>query len=158
MANRTIRTFKKRAKFLEALRSTCNVSKSRELSRIGKSALYDWRKDDADFRREWDEALDVGADVLEDEAKRRAVQGVREPVFQGGKLVGEIQKYSDTLLIFLLKGAKPEKYNDRAQLALTGSDGGPVQFALKSILDEAPAAAEKPCLPAPEIDITNRIT
>ncbi len=34
---------------------------------------------------------------------RRAVDGVDEPVYQGGKKVGSITRYSDTLLIFLLK-------------------------------------------------------
>ena len=43
----------------------------------------------------------------------------------------------------------PKVYGDKLQVG--GADGGPVQFALKSILDEAPSLpAEKPTLPAPE--------
>ncbi len=65
----------------------------------------------------------MGADLLEDEAVRRAKDGVEEPVYQGGKLVGHVQKYSDTLLIFLLKGAKPEKFRERSQHEFSGEDG-----------------------------------
>ena len=76
----------------------------------------------------------MGGDVLEDEAVRRAKEGVEEPVYQGGKLVGHVQKYSDTLLIFLLKGAKPQKYGDKVRH--TNGDGdGPIQFVTRSILD-----------------------
>jgi hypothetical protein len=51
--------------------------------------------------------------LLEDEAKRRACNGVLKPVFQGGKKVGVVREYSDTLLIFLLKCWHPARYGDR---------------------------------------------
>ena len=38
-----------------------------------------------------------------DEAHRRAVEGVKRPVFRGGKKVGEITEYSDFLLGKLLR-------------------------------------------------------
>ena len=62
----------------------------------------------------------IGAEALEDEATRRAAEGVDEPVFHQGAQVGTIRKYSDTLAIFLLKGAMPEKYRDNAKLELSG--------------------------------------
>ena len=34
------------------------------------------------------------------------------PVYQGGKKVGSVRKYSDLLLIFLLKAAAPETDRD----------------------------------------------
>ena len=70
----------------------------------------------------------MGADMLEDEAVRRAKDGVERPVYQGGKLVGHVQEYSDTLLIFLLKGARPEKYRDRVQRELSGPGGQTIQL------------------------------
>jgi hypothetical protein len=33
-------------------------------------------------------------------------------VFQGGKQVGTVRKYSDTLLMFLLKGIRPQKWRE----------------------------------------------
>jgi len=117
---RTNRTPKTRARFLSALKETCNVTESCKISRLAHTSAYEWRDEDKDFRQEWDAALQIGADVLEDEAVRRAKEGVSEPVYQGGKLVGNVQKYSDTLLIFLLKGAKPDKYAEKRQLEHSG--------------------------------------
>ena len=80
---------------------------------ISRRTVYDWREGDAEFARAWDTAVDAGTDRLEDEALRRAAKGTLRPVYQGGKRVGTVREYSDTLLIFSLKGRRPEKYKDR---------------------------------------------
>ena len=116
----TIRTFENERAFLAALAATCSVSEACEQSGIGRSTVYEWRRDDVDFAARWDEAKRIGAEALEDEAMRRAARGVDEPVFHQGAQVGTIRKYSDTLAIFLLKGAMPEKYRDNAKLELAG--------------------------------------
>jgi len=121
LANRTIRTIKNRDMFLEALASTANVTEACEITGVGRSAAYDWRREDDEFRAAWDASLDVGVGVLEDEAVRRAVKGVDKPVYQGGQMVGTVREYSDTLLIFLLKGRKREMYGDRTQLNHSGT-------------------------------------
>jgi len=118
---RTIRSPKKREKFLEYLRQTCNVTKACELSRISRRSAYEWRADDESFRADWQKALEIATDLLEDEAVRRAKDGVDRPVYQGGELVGHVREYSDTLLIFLLKGAKPEKYRERFEQRNSGT-------------------------------------
>jgi hypothetical protein len=118
-------TLKKRARFLETLAETCHVSKSCEITQISRQTAYRWRRDDAEFAAKWKDALEMGADLLEEEAIRRAKDGVRRPVYQGGLLVGHVREYSDTLLIFLLKGAKPKKYGDRTTLA--GDPKNPIQ-------------------------------
>ncbi len=58
--------------------------------------------------------------MLEAEARRRAVEGVRKPVYCRGEIVGTVKEYSDTLLIFLMKGARPEKYRDNVRVERTG--------------------------------------
>jgi hypothetical protein len=59
-------------------------------------------------------AKEMAADRLEEEAWRRAVDGVEEPVgFYRGEPGAYVRRYSDTLLIFLLKGLRPEKYRER---------------------------------------------
>jgi hypothetical protein len=103
------------------------------LSRLPKTCAYEWRRQDEEFRQAWDEAQVEGEAVLEDEAKRRAYEGVKKPVYQGGKRVGYVQEYSDTLLIFLLKGTNKAKFGDRTTLA--GDKDNPVQVSvLDSIL------------------------
>jgi len=83
--------------------------------------VYDWRTEDPEFAERWEEAMRIGAEALEDEAKRRAFDGVDEPVFFQGVAMDTVRKYSDTLAIFLLKGAMPEKYRENSKLELSGS-------------------------------------
>ena len=69
--------------------------------------MYSCRAGDRAFASAWDVSLEIGLDALEDEAIRRAREGVEEPVFQGGLRCGSVRKYSDLLLIFLLKSRRP---------------------------------------------------
>lgn len=132
---RTSRTPKKRKRFLEALAETGNVTAACKLSAMVRTPTYYWRWEDEEFAAEWDQALHLGIEAIEDEAIRRATTGVKESVFYKGGSCGEVTKYSDTLLIFLLKGAKPEKYVERREL--TGAGGGPVhvQTITRRIID-----------------------
>lgn len=73
---------------------------------------YKTRNTDEAFKQAWQEAAEIGTEMLEQEAARRAYHGVLEPVFYKGEECGQVRKYSDTLMIFLLKARKPEKYRD----------------------------------------------
>lgn len=92
---------------------------------IDRSTVFRRRQDDEEFAQAVDEAIDMAADKLEREARRRAVDGVEEPVYQGGQLVGKRMVYSDSLLALLLKGRRKKVFAERIEQ--TGADGGPVQ-------------------------------
>jgi hypothetical protein len=64
--------------------------------------VYQRRKEDADFARRWEEALEAGVEKLEETAWNRAVEG------------------SDTLMIFLLKAHRPDKYLERRDFTSKG--------------------------------------
>lgn len=137
MTARTKRTAKKqRELFLDALAATGNVSRAMKAAGIPRRTLYDWRDASKEFAVAWDGALDRASGVLEDEALRRAVTGTLKPVYQGGERVGTIREFSDTLLIFLLKGLKPQKYRERFEH--TGAGGGPLIVELVQFADQAP--------------------
>jgi hypothetical protein len=53
--------------------------------------------------------------TLEDEAVRRAHEGLRKPVWYKGKIVGYETEYSDTLLLAVLKANNPDKFRDRIE-------------------------------------------
>jgi len=110
----------KKAGFLAVLAQCCNVGRACAAVQIDRTTAYVWRDRDADFAAAWDKALRVGVSALEDEAHRRAFDGVDEPVFHKGDVCGAIRKYSDTLAIFLLKAHNPDKYRDNAKLELSG--------------------------------------
>lgn len=124
VADRTRLTKKKKEEFLEHLRTTANVSDSALKINVSRTALYERRDKDPAFKADWDKAVELGTDALEDEGVRRAKDGVTKPVFYKGMICGGVQEYSDTLLMFMLKGRRPEKFKDRNEV--TGKDGEPL--------------------------------
>ena len=96
--------------FLAVLAETGNVTRSAEAAQVARKTAYRARDRDAHFAAEWTDALDRAADALELEARRRAIEGWEEPVFQRGSQVGVIRRYSDRLLIELLRAHRPHRY------------------------------------------------
>ena len=101
--------------FIKDLKRTCNVTASVLVAGCSRRAIYYTRDRDKEFAEEWDSAVAEATDMLEAEARRRAVDGFEEPVFYQGAVVGAVRKYSDRMLELLLKGHAPEKYKDRVQ-------------------------------------------
>jgi hypothetical protein len=106
--------------FVRELAETGNVTTASRAANISRNTAYEWREADAAFKSLWDEAVDVSTDMLEAEARRRAVQGWDEPVFHQGRKVGKIRKYSDRMLEILLKGHRPEKFRERVDMKHSG--------------------------------------
>jgi hypothetical protein len=84
--------------FLKGLAETCNVKLSCDRAGIHRDTAYSRRAVSPEFAERWDDAIDDGVDALEEVARRRAFEG------------------SDTLLIFLLKAHRPERYRDNYDL------------------------------------------
>ena len=126
-----IRSPKKRA-FLAALAHTGNITEAADIAHISRSAHYQWLEADPVYAAASKDAMEQAAQRLEAEARRRAVDGVEEPVFYQGKQCGVIKRYSDALLMFLLKGAKPDKYKERTSTELTGAGGKPLTVTFVS--------------------------
>jgi hypothetical protein len=58
--------------------------------------------------------------LREDEADRRAVEGVKRAVRHRGKVVGHEREYSDQLLALQLKAGNPDRYADRQKVEHKG--------------------------------------
>lgn len=84
---------------------------------------YYWKRTDPDYAAAFDEAQQMAGELLEEEAMRRAL-GFEETRYALDGTPYQVTKYSDTLLIFLMKGAMPKKYGDK--VTHTGRDGGPI--------------------------------
>jgi hypothetical protein len=125
----------KKPAFLAAFLKTASVKKAARLAGIDRSIHYTWLGEDADYRVAFDAAREAAAQVLEDEAVRRAHEGTLKPVFFQGERVDVVVEYSDALLMFLLKGWRPERYRDR--LEHSGPDGGPIEVELVDRLNAA---------------------
>lgn len=99
--------------FLESLAQNGNVTQAARLAGWKYPTIAEeYRKEDPDFDRAWFDAKRQANDSLIAEARRRAVDGIEEPVFYKGQLCGSITKYSDKLLETLLKGEMPEKFRE----------------------------------------------
>jgi hypothetical protein len=118
-----IDSIKKRA-FLAAYAELGNITKAAIAAEVSRQIHYDWLLDPV-YAEVFAEAEGAAADLLEAEARRRAVNGTTKPVFYQGERCGGIQEYSDTLLMFLLKGSRPDKFRDNAQIDHRYPDGKP---------------------------------
>ncbi len=112
-----------RAAFLAAYGELGNIKQAAKKAGISRDTHYAWLKDDPDYAKTFELAREEAVETLEAEARRRAVEGVNRPVYQGGEQVGTVRDYSDTLLIFLLKGAAPSKYRDTARVQVEPTEG-----------------------------------
>lgn len=119
----------KRAAFLAAYAQTGNITAAAHAAGCSPSThRHVWMKQ-PDYPALFAEAQEQAVELMEAEALRRATRGIEEPVFHRGKQCGSIRKYSDTLLIFLLKAARPKKYRDRHEHSISGPGGGPIVTA-----------------------------
>jgi len=72
-------------RFLEALADSGSVSAAVAVAGTSRTRVYELRKADLDFARAWEDAEEIAADRLHDEARRRALEGIPEPLVSGGK-------------------------------------------------------------------------
>jgi hypothetical protein len=115
---------KKRA-FLAAFAESGNISRAAAAAEIDRRTHTNWLKDDKDYAAAFLEAREHAADTLEELARLRAAAG------------------SDLLMIFLLKGLRPDIYRERHEI--TGKKGKAIETVTRVVFggrykptDEAP--------------------
>jgi hypothetical protein len=109
---REAKTKRLQSAFLAACEECGNVAESSRCAGIGRNCHHVWLKKDKDYRGRFEESVEIAADVLLGEARRRAVDGYEEPVDAKNPAAGAIRKYSNEMLMFLLKSMKPEVYRE----------------------------------------------
>ena len=111
--------------FLVAYSECGSLNKSYEITGISSTSHYHWMHTDSNYVQAFTEARRITGHKLEAEAIRRAYEGWDEPVYQGGKLAGVTRKYSDTLMIFMLKGLLPDIHREKF---VELNNSGPLQI------------------------------
>jgi hypothetical protein len=131
----------KKNAFLSAYAELGTITHAAKKARVSRESHRNWLRDDPEYPARFAEAHAESCEALEKEARRRAIGGVDKPVFQGGEEVGTVRVYSDTLLIFLMKGAMPDKYRERMDITQRKDDPpeGPEQLAAHRNLYELAA-------------------
>lgn len=106
----------KKNKFLNALAKYGSIKTAALEAEIDRTTHYTWMDDEA-YKRAYERARQIAADALEEEARRRAVEGY---IGKDG-----VREYSDKLLIALLKANFPDRYKERVEskVELSGEVG-----------------------------------
>jgi hypothetical protein len=142
--------------FLKELVRLGNVTAACDAADVGRATVYEHADRHPDFKEAWQEALEAAADLLELEARRRAHDGIDEPVIYQGELCGAwvdgqgnavakdtpgarlipltVKKYSDSLLMFLLKAHRPDKFRERSSVEHSGQGGEPIPIRLVEVV------------------------
>lgn len=120
--------------FLDAYGRIGVISAAARVANIDRVTHYNWMASDSKYAEAFALKEEEAKELLEEEAHRRAVAGVDKPLVYQGRIMTDrdgkpvtIKEYSDTMLIFLMKGAMPEKYRDRYEIG--GLGGGPLRTA-----------------------------
>jgi hypothetical protein len=126
MANKTIRTPKRRAAFLKALRHGASIYEAALHIGVSKNAMYAWRADDPEFHAEWDEAVEQITDAMEARLYRDGMNG------------------NTIAQIFWLKSHRPEVYNRRPAILPVAIPGQVITQQGETVIPPlgAPAEAE----------------
>lgn len=109
-------TLAKQNAFLKVFASLGVIGRSAEKAGIHRDSHLRWLGEDPDYAKRFEIAQKEAVESLETEMIRRGRDGYLEPVFYQGEECGEIRKFSDTLLIFALKGLAPDRYRERFEL------------------------------------------
>lgn len=120
-------------RFLAVYSRTANIRASCAAAKIGRSTYYLWSEHDAEFSAAAAQAREDAGDLLEQQAIRWATTGIPtiKEVYERndrGELVlvrkERSKDISPTMLIFLLKGAKPQKYRERLEHSAAPTGAG----------------------------------
>ena len=100
--------------FIEALADTGSVAAACKAVDMSQRGAYHLRRQPGaeDFRAAWNKALDLGVQRIEDVAMDRALNGVEEPLYSYGALIGTRTRYNDRLLMFMLRNRAPHRFAD----------------------------------------------
>jgi hypothetical protein len=113
-------------RFLELLKGTGNVTLAAQGAGIDRTTAYARAARDPAFAAAWREAHEAAIDLLEGAARQRALAG------------------SDQLLMFLLRGLRPERYGARLDLHVElRREAERVAERLGCTVEEVLAAAER---------------
>jgi hypothetical protein len=106
---------------LDLLSQGHTLSQVKKALGINRVTIYRWRQHDPSFAHAYSDAMEAGTDLIEQEARRRAVDGYDRPIFQRGELAGLERVYSDMLLALLLRGRRPEIFRETTNKAMSRS-------------------------------------
>lgn len=108
--------------FIETIRQTASIAKACSAAAIDRTMAYEMKRTDPEFALRWESAYEDGTDALEDEAVRRAMEGVEKNFYdKDGNVIRSETIYSDQLLLRLLETRRPAAWRARSTVEHTGT-------------------------------------
>lgn len=99
--------------FLQAIETGSEDKEACEYAGITLSGMRGRRRSDPEFDEAYRIARENRKEAYRMAAKRRAIDGWKEPVFYRGDVVGYRMQYSDRMLELLLKAEDPDNFSER---------------------------------------------
>jgi hypothetical protein len=99
--------------FIDELRKQRSVMHACRKIGVGRTQAYELKKQDAQFRAAWDDAVASNKEDLVASAMKRAIDGYLEPIVYKGQVVHARVRFDPVLTIFMLKKNVPG-YEDHA--------------------------------------------
>ncbi|MDM8010174.1 MAG: hypothetical protein QUV08_04340 [Parasphingorhabdus sp.] len=104
-----------------------------------RQSAYDLRRRDPGFARGWQAALVLARDVAEDALQERAIDGIEEPVYYHGEVVGMRRRYDSRLLLAHL--ARLDKIAEQVPARRAAARFEELMEAIRTGADSAPLIA-----------------
>lgn len=152
--------------FLDVYRKTRSQSTAALAAGRSYVGFYALRKKNPKFKTLFEEARAEIFEKLEEEAIRRAFEGVERAKYYQGEIIGTEVEYSDRMLQFMLERGWPERFAPTSRTEVTGKDGTAlipaatemsdnelarrVAFILTQAANPLPSPEAQPALPKPE--------
>ena len=117
---RTLRITEERQQvFLAKLGEWGDAAAAADAAGTTRAGADELRANDPAFALGWERALQASTERLEQVARCRALEGLIEPILSDGKVVRDdngqpivVRRYSDVILLALLKAQYPEKFSE----------------------------------------------
>lgn len=117
--------------FLAAYAECGDITAAAKAVPMRRDLHYRWLQKSPAYAAAFQRRKDVFADSVRAEAKRRAMDGILEPVFYQGKACGSIRKFSDAVLLRMMEAHCPEF---KRKTEISGSDGAPIETRVEVVI------------------------
>jgi hypothetical protein len=126
----------KRREFLRVLAKTGSVKKAALAVKLTPRALYLAREKFPDFAKNWNAAQAIYLEFeAEEKLRSRAVDGVREPVYFQGNIVGYKIAYDSGVTQFWYRANMRDKYGEKSEVSISGGLNHGVALLPMTLLD-----------------------
>ena len=114
--------------YLAALAITGNHTVAAEAAGVLRQTAMNARKRSPKFETECQQAIEQAIDMMEEEARRRAFDGLQRKKFHAGEPVTDPEtgeqyterEYSDSLASLILKAKRAREYGEKSEVRHTG--------------------------------------